>query len=78
MRENLSGRNGGETFPINWDQTPSRECGDCRNESGSFMREPALAGLVDVLHRATGRFRPGDTLGVYKVLALVGSGGMDI
>src|SRR5437773_3831566 len=46
------------------------------DESGSFMREPALAGLADVLHRATGRFRPGDTLGVYKVLALVGSGGM--
>ena len=46
------------------------------DESGSFMREPALAGMADVLHRATSRFRPGDTLGVYKVLALVGSGGM--
>src|SRR5438093_6701610 len=46
------------------------------DESGSFMAEPALAGMADVLHRATSRFRPGDTLGVYKVLALVGSGGM--
>src|SRR6266487_3908873 len=46
------------------------------DESGSFMREPALAGMADVLHRATSRFRPGDTLGVYKVLDLVGSGGM--
>ena len=25
------------------------------------MREPALAGMADVLHRATSRFRPGDT-----------------
>src|SRR5437773_5668380 len=46
------------------------------DESGSFMREPALAGMADVLHEATSRFRPGDTLGVYKVLAWVGSGGM--
>jgi len=48
------------------------------DKSGSFMREPALTGLADVPHRATSRLRPGDTLGVYKVLALVGSGGMDI
>src|SRR5207247_5979795 len=45
-------------------------------EYRGFMAEPALAGMADVLHRATSRFRPGDTLGVYKVLALVGSGGM--
>jgi len=32
--------------------------------------------MAEVLHQATSRFRPGDTLGVYKVLALVGSGGM--
>src|SRR5437773_6074178 len=46
------------------------------DKSGSFMGEPALAGMADVLHRATSRFRPGDTVGVYKVLDLVGSGGM--
>jgi eukaryotic-like serine/threonine-protein kinase len=32
--------------------------------------------MAGVLHRATSRFRPGDTLGVYKVLDLVGCGGM--
>src|SRR5437773_5256689 len=46
------------------------------DESSGFMAEPALAGMADVLHQATSRFRPGDTLGVYKVLALVGCGGM--
>ena len=46
------------------------------DESSSFMAKPALAGLADVVHHAMSRFRPGDTLGVYKVLALVGSGGM--
>src|SRR5439155_857410 len=46
------------------------------DESGSFMGEPALVGMAEVLHQATSRFRPGDTLGVYKVLAWVGSGGM--
>src|SRR6266487_3940997 len=46
------------------------------DESRSFMGEPALVGMAEVLHQATSRFRPGDTLGVYKVLALVGSGGM--
>src|SRR5437867_2070093 len=46
------------------------------DKPGSFMAEPALAGMAEVLHRATSRFRPGDTLGVYKVLDLVGCGGM--
>src|SRR5436190_20553221 len=46
------------------------------DESSSFMAKPALAGLAEVVHHATSRFRPGDTLGVYKVLAWVGSGGM--
>src|SRR5437773_7695567 len=44
------------------------------DESGSFMAEPAVAGMV--LHRATSRFQPGDMLGGYKVLDLVGCGGM--
>src|SRR6266705_1344886 len=46
------------------------------HESGSFMAEPAVAGLAEVLHRATSRFQPGDMLGGYKVLDLVGRGGM--
>src|SRR5712692_7435231 len=47
------------------------------DESGSFMAEPAVAGMAEeVLHRATRRFQPGDTLGGYKVLDLVGRGGM--
>src|SRR5437870_10564014 len=46
------------------------------DESGSFMAEPAVAGTAEVLHRATSRFQPGDTLGTYQVLDLVGSGGM--
>src|SRR5437667_580704 len=45
-------------------------------ESGSFMAEPAVAGMAEVLHRATSRFQAGDTLGAYKVLDLVGRGGM--
>src|SRR5213080_130756 len=46
------------------------------DESGSFMAKPAVAGMAEVLHRATSRFHPGDTLGAYKVLDLVGRGGM--
>ena len=46
------------------------------DESGSFMAEPAVAGMAEVLHRATSRFQPGDMLGGYKVLDLVGRGGM--
>src|SRR5438876_2889313 len=46
------------------------------DESGSFMAEPALAGMAEVLHRATSRFQPGESLGTYKILALVGRGGM--
>src|SRR5437667_6156840 len=46
------------------------------DQSGSFMAEPALAGMAEVLHRATSRFQPGDTVGAYKVLDLVGRGGM--
>ena len=46
------------------------------DQSGSFMAEPALAGMAEVLHRATSRFQPGDTVGGYKVLDLVGRGGM--
>src|SRR6266566_8257183 len=46
------------------------------DESGSFMAEPAVARMAEVLHRATSRFQPGDTLGGYKVLDLVGRGGM--
>src|SRR5438445_3515672 len=46
------------------------------DESGSFVAEPAVAGMAEVLHRATSRFQPGDTLGAYKVLDLVGRGGM--
>jgi eukaryotic-like serine/threonine-protein kinase len=45
-------------------------------EPGSFMAEPAIAGMAEVLQRATTRFQPGDMLGVYKVVELVGSGGM--
>src|SRR5213594_1417073 len=33
------------------------------DESGSFMAKPAVAGLAEVLQRATSRFQPGDTLG---------------
>src|SRR5439155_569417 len=40
------------------------------------MAEHALAGMAEVLHRATSRFQPGDTVGGYKVLDLVGRGGM--
>src|SRR3989449_1079024 len=46
------------------------------DESGSFMAEPAVAGVAQVLHRSTSRFQPGDTLGDYKVLDFVGRGGM--
>src|SRR2546426_3235073 len=46
------------------------------DESGSFMAEPAVAGMAEALHRATTRFQPGDTVGAYKVLDLVGRGGM--
>src|SRR5436309_11091003 len=46
------------------------------DESGNFMAEPAVAGRAEVLHRATSRFQPGDMLGGYKVLDLVGRGGM--
>src|SRR5438876_6760030 len=46
------------------------------DQSGSFMAEPALAGMAEVLHRATSRFQPGDTVGGYKVLDVVGRGGM--
>src|SRR5438876_9976504 len=46
------------------------------DESGSFMAEPAVAGMAEVLRRTTTRFKPGDTVGAYKVLDLVGRGGM--
>src|SRR5438876_1726765 len=46
------------------------------DESGSFMAEPAVVGMAEVLHQATSRLQPGDMLGTYKVLALVGRGGM--
>src|SRR5260370_39830361 len=46
MRENLSGRNGGEKFPINRDQTPGRECGDSRDKSGSFVPLRGIRALV--------------------------------
>jgi eukaryotic-like serine/threonine-protein kinase len=46
------------------------------NESGSFMEGPAIAGMAEELQRTTNRFQAGDTLGAYKVLDLVGSGGM--
>src|SRR5436309_11253937 len=46
------------------------------DESGSFMAEPAVAGMAEVLRRATTRFQPGDTVGAYKVLDFVGRGGM--
>jgi len=45
-------------------------------ESGSFMGEPAIAGMAEELQRTTNRFKAGDTLGTYKVLDLVGRGGM--
>src|SRR5882724_7616180 len=38
MREDLRGRNGGEKFPVNENQTPGGEGGDCGNETGSFLR----------------------------------------
>jgi eukaryotic-like serine/threonine-protein kinase len=47
-----------------------------RDESGSLMAEPAVAGRAEVLLPATSRFQLGDTLGAYKVLELVGRGGM--
>jgi eukaryotic-like serine/threonine-protein kinase len=46
------------------------------DESGSFMAQPAVAGMAQMLHQATSRFQPGDTLGAYKILDLVGRGGM--
>jgi len=46
------------------------------DKSGGFMAEPAVAGMAKALHRATSRFQPGDTLDSYKVLDLVGRGGM--
>jgi Tol biopolymer transport system component len=46
------------------------------DESGGFMAEPAVAGMAEALHRATSRFQPGDTVDVYKILDLVGRGGM--
>src|SRR5213082_2860107 len=52
MRENLSRRNGAEKFPINRDQTPGGETGDCSNEPGSFVRFFGSFAL------AKGRVRP--------------------
>ena len=46
------------------------------DESGSFMAQPAVAGMAKVLHRVTSRFQPGNMLGGYKILDLVGRGGM--
>src|SRR6267378_221588 len=46
------------------------------DKSGAFMAEPAVAAMAEVLHQATSRFQPGDMLGAYKVLDLVGRGGM--
>lgn len=43
-------------------------------ETRSFTAEPTVVGAV--LNRSTSRFRPGDMLGAYKVLGLVGRGGM--
>jgi len=45
-------------------------------EPGSFMAGPAIAGMGEALHGEASRFQPGDTLGAYKVLDLVGRGGM--
>ena len=45
-------------------------------QSGSFMAEPAVVGMAEVQRRGTSRFEPGDTLGGYKVVSLVGRGGM--
>jgi len=45
-------------------------------QCGSFMAEPAFAGTAEVLHRSTTRFQTGDLLGGYKVLGLLGRGGM--
>jgi eukaryotic-like serine/threonine-protein kinase len=40
------------------------------------MVQPAVAGVAQAFHRVTSRFQPGDTLGAYKILDLVGRGGM--
>src|SRR5882762_8671617 len=45
-------------------------------ESGSFMGRPAIASMAEELEWTTNRFQAGDTLGAYKVLNLVGRGGM--
>jgi len=45
-------------------------------EPGSFMAGPAIAGMGEALHGEASRFQPGDTLGGYTVLDLVGRGGM--
>jgi serine/threonine protein kinase/Tol biopolymer transport system component len=46
------------------------------DQSRSFMAEPAVAGMAEMPQRATSRFQPGDLLGAYKVLDLIGRGGM--
>ena len=45
-------------------------------ESDTFMAEPALAGLAEVLQSTTNSLNHGDMLGSYKVLELIGRGGM--
>ena len=45
-------------------------------EPGSFMAGPTIAEMGEALHGGASRFQPGDTLGGYTVLDLVGRGGM--
>src|SRR5437868_15322263 len=68
MRENLSGRNGSEKFPINWDQPPSHKGGDCGNEPGNFLRLCGISALATASPSVGGQDRHLRTLSVVEAL----------
>src|SRR5438105_13157745 len=68
MRENLSGRNGSEKFPINWDQPPSHKSGDCGNEPGNFLRLCGISALATASLSVGGQDRHLRTLSVVEAL----------
>src|SRR5260370_41310762 len=71
MCENLSGRNGGEKFPINRDQAPGRECGDSRDKSGSFVPLRGIRALVPASPSVSGQDRHPRTVATSATVALI-------
>src|SRR5260370_2395362 len=71
VRENLGGWNGGEKFPINRDQTPSREGGDSSNESGRFARVCGMRALATASPSVGGQDRHPRTVATASTAALI-------